>query len=93
MKSRAYLQDIDVQTHLITSEHTVEALHKMVEQERIDLVTLSAHGYSAKHQWPYGSVVSNFILYGKVNLLIVQDMPVKQEQKPFELSSRESLES
>jgi len=92
VKSRSNLQGIDVQTHLITSDHTAAALHQMVEQQQIDMVTLSAHGYSGKHQWPFGSVVSNFILYGKVSLLIVQDMPAKQEPKPFELSSRERAE-
>jgi len=92
VKSRSYLQDIDVQTHLITSDHTAAALYQVVEQEQIDLVTLSAHGYSGKHQWPYGSVVNNFILYGKVSLLIAQDLPAKQELKPLELSSRERAE-
>ena len=92
VKSRSYLQNIDVQTHLITSDHTAESLHHVVEQEKIDMVTLSAHGYSGKHQWPYGSVASNFILYGKVSLLIVQDMPAKQEPKSLEPSSRERSE-
>jgi hypothetical protein len=59
----------------------------MGEQEHIDLVTLSAHGYTGNHQWPYGSMVNNFILYGKAPLLIVQDLPTKQEQKPVELQS------
>jgi nucleotide-binding universal stress UspA family protein len=89
VKSRSYLQGIAVQTHLIISDHTVAALHQVVERENIDLVTLSAHGYSGKHEWPYGSVVNNFILYGKVSLLIVQDLPAKHEQKSIELSSRE----
>ena len=92
VKSRSYLQGIDVKTHLMTSDHTAASLHQVVEQEQIDMVTLSAHGYSGKHQWPYGSVASNFILYGKVSLLIVQDMPAKQELKPLELSSRERTE-
>jgi hypothetical protein len=56
------------------------------------MVTLSAHGYSGNHQWPYGSMVNNFIIYGKVPLLIVQDLPAKQEQMPLELSSRERVE-
>ncbi|MBN1452697.1 MAG: universal stress protein [Anaerolineales bacterium] len=92
VESRSYLQGIDVRTHLMTSDHTAASLHQVVEQEKIDMVTLSAHGYSGKHQWPYGSVASNFILYGKVSLLIVQDMPAKQELKPLELSSRERAE-
>jgi nucleotide-binding universal stress UspA family protein len=89
VKSRSYLQGIAVQTHLIVSDHTAAALHQVVERENIDMVTLSAHGYSGKHEWPYGSVVNNFILYGKVSLLIVQDLPAKHELKPIELSSRE----
>jgi nucleotide-binding universal stress UspA family protein len=92
VKSRSYLDDITVQPHLVTSDHTAAALYQVVEQEHIDIVILNAHGYSGKHQWPYGSVVNNFILYGKVSLLIVQDLPAKQELKPLELSSRERVE-
>ncbi len=92
VRSRLYLQGISVQTHLLTSDHTAVALHQLVDQEYIDMVTLSAHGYSGNHQWPYGSVVNNFILHGKVSLLIVQDLPAKQELKPLELSSRERVE-
>lgn len=92
VKSRLVLQDISVQTHLITSDHTAEALHQIVEQEQIDLVTFSAHGYSGKHQWPYGSVVNNFIMYGKCSLLIIQDLQSKQGPKSLDMLSRESLE-
>jgi len=92
MKSRSYLEGITVQTHLITSDNTAVALHQLGEQEHIDMVTLSAHGYSGNHQWPYGSMVNNFIMYGKVPLLIVQDLPTRQEPTPLELSSRERAE-
>ena len=92
LKSRSYLEGIAVQTHLITSDDAVVALHQLGEQEHIDMVTLSAHGYSGNHQWPYGSMVNNFIMYGKVPLLIVQDLPAKQEPTPLELSSRERAE-
>jgi nucleotide-binding universal stress UspA family protein len=92
VKSRSYLEGITVQTHLMTSDHTAATLHQVVEREHIDMVALSAHGYSGKHQWPYGSVVNNFILYGKVSLLIVQDLSAKQELKPLDLSSRERAE-
>jgi nucleotide-binding universal stress UspA family protein len=85
VKVRSYLEGIDVHTHLITSENAAAALHQMGEQEHIDLVTLSAHGYTGSHQWPYGSMVNNFILYGKAPLLIVQDQPAKLDQKPIEL--------
>ena len=92
VKSRSYLEGIPVHTHLITSDNAAAALHQLGEQEQIELVTLSAHGYSGNHQWPYGSMVNNFIQYGKVSLLIVQDLPAKQEPLPIELLSRERLE-
>lgn len=85
LKSRSYLEGIDIHTHLVTGENAAVALHQIEEQEQIDIVALNAHGYSGNHQWPYGSMVNNFILYGKVPLLIVQDLPLKQEPTPPEL--------
>ncbi len=70
----SHLNGIPAQTHLLTSDNAPAALHGLVEQENIDLVALSAHGYSGNNQWPYGSMVNNFILYSKVPLLIVQDI-------------------
>jgi nucleotide-binding universal stress UspA family protein len=92
LKSRSYLEGIAIQTHLIASDNAALALHQLVEQEQIDLVALSAHGYSGNHQWPYGSMVNNFIMYGKVSLLIVQDLPAKQEPISPELLSNERAE-
>jgi nucleotide-binding universal stress UspA family protein len=43
-------------------------------EEPVDLVVLSAHGYSGSAEWPYGSVALNFIAYGTTPLLIVQDL-------------------
>jgi nucleotide-binding universal stress UspA family protein len=92
VKSRSVLEGIAVQTHLITSDNAAVALHQLAEQERIDMVALSAHGYSGNRQWPYGSMVNNFIMYGKVSLLIVQDLPAKQESMPLASSSTERAE-
>jgi nucleotide-binding universal stress UspA family protein len=92
MKTRSILEGIPVQTHLLTSNNAAVALHQLAEQEQIDMVALSAHGYSGNQQWPYGGMVNNFILYGKVPLLIVQDLPVKQEATPPVLAIRERPE-
>jgi len=92
VKGRSYLQGIGVQTHLITSDNAAVALHQLGEQEQIDLVAVSAHGHSGHRQWPYGSLVHNFILYGSAPLLIVQDLPPKQEPLSFDLLSRERPE-
>ena len=79
MKARSILEGIAVQVHLLTSNNAAVALHQLAEQEHIDMVALSAHGYSGNQQWPYGSMVNNFILYSKAPLLIVQDLPGKQD--------------
>jgi len=79
MKSRSYLEGMVIQTHLVTSDNAAVSLHQLEQQEHIDLVAFSAHGYSGNQQWLYGSMVNNFIIYGKVPLLIVQDLPAKQE--------------
>ena len=92
VKSRSYLEGITVHTHLITSDNAAVALHQLEEQEHINMVALSAHGYSGNHQWPYGSMVNNFIMYGKVPLLIVQDLPAKQELPPPDVQASERAE-
>jgi nucleotide-binding universal stress UspA family protein len=76
----------------MTTDNAAVALHQLVEQENIDMVTLSAHGYSGNHQWPYGSMVNNFIIYSKVPLLIVQDLPTRQDSLSMDMSSRERAE-
>jgi nucleotide-binding universal stress UspA family protein len=86
------LNGIPVQTHLLTSDNASAALHELVEQENIDLVALSAHGYSGINQWPYGSMVNNFILYSQVPLLIVQDLPAKEGPVLVDRSTRERAE-
>jgi nucleotide-binding universal stress UspA family protein len=92
VKSRSHLDGVDVQTHLITSDNAAVVLHGLVEQEHIDMVALNAHGYSGRNQWPYGSMVINFILYGKVPLLIVQDLPAKKEPNLVDTETRERAE-
>jgi len=86
------LNGIPVYTHLFTSDNASAALHGLVEQENIDLVALSAHGYSGNDQWPYGSMVNNFILYSQVSLLIVQDLPTKEGPILLDRSTRERAE-
>lgn len=92
MRSHSPLAGIEVKTHLLTSDNPAGALHDLVDSEHIDIVTLSAHGYSGNNQWPYGSMVSNFILYSKVPLLVVQDLPMKEETTQIDVAVREPTE-
>src|SRR5690606_31309523 len=59
---------------ILVSNDAALSLHELVEQRQVDLVILSAHGYSGKSRWPYGSITTSFIEYGTTPLLVVQDM-------------------
>jgi nucleotide-binding universal stress UspA family protein len=78
-----------VETRLLVSDKTSLSLHILVEDEKVDLVLMSAHGYSGDPHWPYGSVVVSFIIYGSTPLLIFQDLPEDQiEPTRAELEAR-----
>jgi nucleotide-binding universal stress UspA family protein len=88
LRSRLHL---DVQTRLLISEHPAEALHKLIEDEEVDVVMLSAHGYSSTAQWPYGNTTLNLIAYGTTPLLIMQDLP--REQGEMTQAEKAAIES
>ncbi len=59
---------------LESSQKPTVALHNAIDREKIDLVLLSAHGYSGENRWPYGKIALNFIAYGTTPLIIIQDL-------------------
>jgi nucleotide-binding universal stress UspA family protein len=65
---------VDFVPRLLVSENIAISLHQLVEDEAVDLVVISAHGYSGHAKWPYGSLTTSFIEYGTTPLLIVQDL-------------------
>jgi nucleotide-binding universal stress UspA family protein len=96
-KGREYLRqlgsrfDSGVETRLVVGDSTAVSLHELVDHERIDLVALSAHGYSGEARWPYGSVALNFIAYGTTPLLIVQDLSREElERTQAQMAAEES---
>jgi nucleotide-binding universal stress UspA family protein len=68
------LLPIQPQTLLLVSDNVAATLQRVTEQEQIDLLILSAHGYSGEARWPYGSITNRFITSGTTPLLIVQDL-------------------
>jgi nucleotide-binding universal stress UspA family protein len=60
--------------HLLIHHDVTGALHHLIDEAQVDLVLLSAHGYSGTRHWPYGSITTSFIEYGTTPLLIVQDL-------------------
>lgn len=75
---RSQLPPTAIETRLVVANDVASALHELVEQEHIDLVLLTAHGYSGQTQRPYGGLVASFVAYGSSPLLIFQDAPVEQ---------------
>jgi nucleotide-binding universal stress UspA family protein len=73
IENRLRAKTVDVQTRLLLRDDISSTLHKLVDDEKIDLVVLSAHGYSGARKWPYGNIVQKFIAYGSTPLLIYQD--------------------
>jgi nucleotide-binding universal stress UspA family protein len=67
-----------VETCLFVSDHVADSLHRLIEQENIDLIILNAHGLSGDPQWPYGSIASNFLANAAIPLLVVQDIAQDQ---------------
>lgn len=65
----------NIQSRLLVSDNVAVTLQAFSEQEQIDLLILSAHGYSGEAKWSYGSVTNRFITDGTIPLLIVQDFP------------------
>ncbi len=62
-----------VESCLFVSDQVADSLHRLVEQENIDLVIINAHGLSGDPQWPFGSIASNFLANASTPLMVVQD--------------------
>jgi nucleotide-binding universal stress UspA family protein len=79
--AKNYMSQLKEQLHEENVDMIIESsikptitLHNIVDKEEVDLVLLSAHGYSGDNRWPYGKITLNFIAYGTTPLIIVQDL-------------------
>ncbi len=63
-----------VETIIEKSKKPTASLHDIIDREQIDLVLLSAHGFSGDNRWPYGKITLNFIAFGTTPLIIIQDL-------------------
>lgn len=73
LKQIASRLPVTVRTSTLVSNNIAVTLQNYMEQEQIDLLIMSAHGYSGEAKWPYGSVTDRFITNSTIPLLIVQD--------------------
>jgi nucleotide-binding universal stress UspA family protein len=70
-----------VETIIESSDKPSIAMHNIIDREQIDLVMLSAHGYSGDNRWPYGNIALSFIVYGTTPLIIMQDLSIEEVGK------------
>ncbi len=96
LEASRYLEEVrsrlsqPAEVRLLVEDHVAATLQQLTLEEKVDLVLLSAHGYSGETRWPYGSLATSFILYGNTPLLIVQDLPRQAiEPTAAELAARE----
>jgi len=68
------LNQENVEIIIERSKKPTATLHTIIERENIDLVLLSAHGFSGDNRWPYGKITLNFIAFGTTPLIILQDL-------------------
>lgn len=67
---------VECETVVLENKSVPAAIHELANmKENIDLVVLSAHGYTGQSTWPYGSVTRNFIEHGIKPVLVIQDVP------------------
>ncbi|HEY3291937.1 MAG TPA: universal stress protein [Anaerolineae bacterium] len=64
-----------VEDRVLIGPDALSTLYQLGLQDQIDLIVLSAHGYSNRAAWPYGSLTAGLTLHGVTSVLVVQDMP------------------
>jgi nucleotide-binding universal stress UspA family protein len=78
-------------TRVLVCDDVPASLHQLSAEEEADLLVLTAHGRSGDRRRPYGSLTLNFLEYGAVPLLIIQDLsPEEMEPTAAELAAKET---
>jgi nucleotide-binding universal stress UspA family protein len=70
----------DVQIRLLVNDDVATTLLQLVQEEKVDLIMLSAHGRSGEPQRPYGSIAGSLITYNTKPVLLVQDLPLDRKK-------------
>jgi nucleotide-binding universal stress UspA family protein len=65
---------------VVENDGVSAAIQELAGQDDIDLVLLSAHGYTGQFYWPYGTITRHYMEHGTKPVLIIQDVPRSQVQ-------------
>ncbi len=69
---------VECETRVVENDGVPFAIQELASEADIDLVVLSAHGYTGQFIWPYGTVTRNYIEHGTKPVLVIQDVPRSQ---------------
>jgi nucleotide-binding universal stress UspA family protein len=71
---------IECETRVVENDGVSAAIQELAGEDEIDLVLLSAHGYTGQFLWPYGTVTRHYMEHGTKPVLVIQDVPRSQVQ-------------
>jgi nucleotide-binding universal stress UspA family protein len=80
----AYLSEVKLrlpvesEIRVVESNNVAAAIQELANQEAVDLILMSAHGYTGESTHPYGNVTRNSMVYGTKSILVIQDVPLSQ---------------
>lgn len=81
---------VECKTCVVESDDVASAIQELAAQDDIDLVVLSAHGYTGQLT-PYGTVTRNYMEHGTKPVLVIQDVPLSEVQPTAaEIAAEES---
>ena len=81
---------VECETCVVESDSVPSAIQELAAQDGIDLVVLSAHGYTGQLT-PYGTVTRNYMEHGTKPVLVIQDVPLSEVQPTAaEIAAEES---
>jgi hypothetical protein len=62
------------ETFIVRGDNALTELHRLIQEQAIDLVVLAAHGHVHADRRPYGDLAASLLTYGAVPLVVFQDL-------------------
>ncbi|MDZ7842855.1 MAG: universal stress protein [Gammaproteobacteria bacterium] len=78
---KRFADTIPVRTRLEVSPHIVDTIDRVVEEENVDLIALTAHGASGTIERSSGSVCQSVVFSTSRPVLVLQDNPARYRQE------------
>ena len=69
---------VESEIRVMESNNVSTGIQELANQENIDLILMSAHGYTGQFTQPYGNVTRNYIEHGTKSILVIQDVSHSQ---------------